>query len=188
MKTIQASAAALLMAGSLSIDAQRLEISPEESEVIWTGKKIGKSHTGAIEIKKGYIEIEDDRIRGGKVIMDMTTITNHDLKDPGWNQKLVGHLKSADFFGVENHPHATFEVTGASDFDNGKATVIGILTIKGISEEISFELLQEGNIYATTVQIDRSKFDVRYGSGSFFDNLGDNAIDNLFTLDISLAI
>ena len=104
------------------------------------------------------------------------------------NQKLVGHLKSDDFFGVEKYPLATFEVTKASKFINGKSSMSGNITIKGKTESISFEVVRAEKEFSAKVEIDRSKFDVRYDSNSFFDNLGDKAIDDIFTLDIKLVV
>jgi len=101
---------------------------------------------------------------------------------------LVGHLKSDDFFGVEKYPTARFTVSQSSEFNNGKATLTGNITIKGKTEPITFEVLRTGKEYTASLGIDRSKFNVRYGSDSFFDNLGDNAIDNIFTLEIRLVV
>ncbi|MGQ1947571.1 YceI family protein [Geofilum sp. OHC36d9] len=178
----------LLIAGTLSTFAQKSEIKVNESVVKWTGNKIGGSHNGEIQIKNGYFELREGDIVGGKVVMDMNTITNNDVEDEGYNQKLVGHLKSDDFFGVENFPTATFVVSKASKFENGKAKVSGTITIKGKSEPITFDVFKKDNKYAAQLKIDRSKFDVRYGSNSFFDNLGDKAIDNIFILDIQIVI
>lgn len=178
----------LLIAGTLSTFAQKSEIKVNESVVKWTGNKIGGSHNGEIQIKNGYFELREGDIVGGKIVMDMNTITNNDVEDEGYNQKLVGHLKSDDFFGVENFPTATFVVSKASKFENGKAKVSGTITIKGKSEPITFDVFKKDNKYAAQLKIDRSKFDVRYGSNSFFDNLGDKAIDNIFILDIQIVI
>lgn len=178
----------LLIAGSLVVSAQKSEINIDKSSVEWTGNKIGGAHNGMIKVKSGYLEFKGDNIVSGKVTIDMNSITNTDLKDEEYNQKLVGHLKSDDFFGVEKHPTSTFEITKAAKFEDGKATVSGTLTIKGKSETISFDVSKKGDMYTTQLKVDRSKFDVRYGSNSFFDNLGDKAIDDLFILDIQLAL
>lgn len=187
MKTVKI-LAVLLLAGTLSVTAQRKEVNIRKSTVEWTGKKIGGAHTGEVKIKSAFIILKNNVVAGGKVVMDMTTITNTDLKDEGYNQKLVGHLKSDDFFGVEKYPTASFEFIKSSKFKNGKASVTGKLTIKGKTEVITFDVLQVGTKYSTKIEVDRSKFDVRYGSNSFFDNLGDKAIDNIFTLDITLIL
>lgn len=178
----------LLLAGTLSTFAQKKEINLNQSTITWTGKKIGGSHTGEIKIKSGNFDFKNKALVGGKIVIDMTSITNTDLEDAGYNQKLVGHLKSDDFFGVEKYPTSTFVVSKASKMKNNKATVSGKITIKGKSDNITFDVVQKGNIYTGQMKIDRSKFDVRYGSNSFFDNLGDKAIDNIFILDIKLTL
>lgn len=178
----------LLLAGTLSASAQKSEIKLDQSVVKWTGNKIGGSHTGEIKIKSGNFEFEDGDLTNGVIVMDMNSITNSDLEDEGYNQKLVGHLKSDDFFGVEKYPTATFRVSEASEFKNGKATVTGVLTIKGKSENVSFDVIKKDNLYSSQLKVDRSKYDVRYGSNSFFDNLGDKAIADIFILDIQLVL
>lgn len=178
----------ILLTGSSSIFAQKKEVNTQESVVQWSGKKIGKAHHGEVQLQSGYFEFSNGDITGGEVIMDMTTITNHDLENEEFNGKLVGHLKSDDFFGVEKYPTASFVVTGATGFNNGKATVTGEITIKGKTEPVSFEVMKKGDLYSAKVTVDRSKFDVRYGSDSFFDNLGDSAIDDDFVLNIDLAM
>lgn len=187
MKTIVL-AATLLIAGNVSTFAQIKEVDTEKSVVAWTGKKIGSTHRGEVKIQSGYFEFNDGKITDGKVIMDMTTMTNRDSEDASPNERLVGHLKSEDFFEVETYPNASFLVTGATGFNNGKATVTGEITIKEHTETMSFDVMKEGGVYTTQLNIDRSKFDVRYGSGSFFDNLGDKAIDDIFVLDIELVM
>lgn len=117
----------------------------------------------------------------------MTSITDTDLTDASYNQKLVGHLKSADFFGVEKFPIATMKITKATKFSKGKASVTGVITIKGKTEPITFDIVKSGSIYTAKLEIDRSKHDVKYGSTSFFDSLGDKAIDDIFILDIKLV-
>lgn len=178
----------LLLAGTLSVSAQKSEINTNKSVVTWTGNKIGGSHTGEVKVKSGYLEFTKGEITGGEVIMDMNSITNTDLKDEGSNQKLVGHLKSEDFFGVEKYPTSTYKITKASRFKDGKATLTGVLTIKGKSENVSADVTKKGNTYSSQLKVDRSKFDVRYGSKSFFDNLGDKVIDDIFILDIQLVL
>ncbi len=118
----------------------------------------------------------------------MNSLTNDDLKDAGYNKQLVDHLKSDDFFGVNNHPTATFKITRAGKFNSDKAVVTGLLTIKGKTEKVSFVVNRKENVYSTQLKVDRSKFGVRYGSKSFFNDLGDKAIDDIFTLDIKLTL
>lgn len=178
----------ILFAASVTTFAQKKEINKETSDIIWTGEKIGGSHTGEVDIKTGYIEFRENQIVGGKVVIDMNSITNSDLQKQDLNQKLVNHLKSEDFFAVDEHQTSRFVVTKATKFMNEKASVSGNLTIKGITREITFNMIKNGNNYSSQIKINRSEFDVRYGSKSFFNNLRDKAIKDVFTLDIKLLL
>ena len=99
----------------------------------------------------------------------------------------MGHLKSDDFFGVETYPTATLEIVSSTRFVDGRATVQANATIKGHTERVSFDVVNNGDAFDAEVVLDRSKFDVRYGSDSFFDNLGDNVILDDFTMRIHLV-
>lgn len=177
----------IIMASSV-LFAQKVEVNTSKSSVEWLGKKIGGQHTGNIQVKSGSFELEKDKIVAGNFVIDMTSITNTDLEDDTYNQKLVGHLKSDDFFGVEKFPTATFVVKKSSKFSSGKASITGDITIKGKTESITFDVEKAERGYSAKLEIDRSKFDIKYGSNSFFDNLGDKAIDDMFTLTIELAV
>jgi len=188
MKTrIYLLASIILISGNI-LFAQKAEVNTEKSSIEWMGKKIGGKHTGNIQVKSGYLELKEGEIAAGNFVVDMTTITNTDLDNESSNQKLVGHLKSDDFFGVEKYPTTKFEVTRSTRFNSGKATVSGNMTIKDKTENISFDVVREGDEYTASIELDRSKFDVRYGSNSFFDNLGDKAIDDIFTLKVKLLL
>ena len=188
MKTLNYVLALIMLLSGNAIIAQQLEVNTKKSTIDWHGEKVLGEHEGNIQVKSGYIELKNEIIIAGEFVADMTTITNTDLEDPGYNQKLVGHLKSDDFFGVEKYPTSNFVVTKSSIFSNGKATVTGDITIKGKTESISFEVTRAGKEYTAKIDIDRSKFDVRYASNSFFDNLGDKAINDIFTLNIKLVV
>lgn len=167
--------------------AQKVEVNVNESNIEWVGKKIGGQHDGHIQLKSGSIEIKKKQIVAGSFVIDMASITNADLKDEGYNQKLVGHMKSDDFFGVDKFPTAKLVITEGSQFSNGKATIVADITIKGKTESISFDIMETTKGYSSKIEIDRSKFDVRYGSNSFFDNLGDKAIEDIFILNVNLV-
>lgn len=187
MKSISILLSIVLIA-SIQSFSQKINIDPVKSKISWTGQKIvGGSHNGEIKLKNGTMELKNDQIVKGTFVIDMNSISNLDLEDKDYNSKLVGHLKSDDFFGVEKYPTATFNVTKSTKFVNGKATVTGDITIKGTTKQITAVVNKSNNNYNTRMEIDRSQFDVRYGSNSFFDNLGDKAIDNIFVLDINLV-
>lgn len=185
MKTISLVIAFVLLASTPSVFAQKVDTG--KSRVKWTGNKIGGSHNGEVKLKSGELEIKGDKIVKGNFVIDMSSITNTDLDDKESNQKLVGHLKSDDFFGVEKYPTATLTIKNSTKFTNNKATVTGDLTIKGKTQEITFDVTRNGKVYTSKIEVDRSKYDVRYGSKSFFDNLGNKAIDDIFILDVSIV-
>ncbi len=122
-----------------------LSVDTAKSTVTWLGKKVSGQHDGTVKIKSGTLTVDDGKLTGGRFTIDLTTIHNKDLEGE-YKQKLEGHLKSADFFDVENHPEATFEITsvtaGASE---GALTISGNLTIRGVSKNITFD--------ATTSQV-----------------------------------
>ena len=188
MKTLKFVLAAVIMISSTAMFAKEVVVNTKKSTVEWYGSKIGGDHDGFIQLKSGSFKLKNDKIVDGNFVIDMTTITNTDIEDEEYNAKLVGHLKSDDFFGVEKFPTANFVVTSSTEFKGGKATITGDLTIKGKTESMSFDVVRNGNDYSTKIDVDRSKFDVRYGSDSFFDNLGDKVIADIFTLDIKLVV
>ena len=168
-----------------NVDAQENKVEVKDSNIEWEGEKVTGSHEGTIELKDGYFTMENGEFKGGEFVMDMTSITVTDLEgeDKG---KLEGHLKSDDFFGVNNHPTAKLVITSVAKKSNGTYGVVADLTIKEKTNSITFDLDMDDNSASTELTIDRSKYDVRYGSGSFFDNLGDKTIYDNFELDVEL--
>ena len=186
MKTI--AIMAIIMIGAYVTNAQEYVVDTKQSTLKWHGKKVTGEHYGHIHVKEGKMDLENDRIKSGTFIIDMSSITNTDLKDEATNLKLVNHLKSEDFFGVEKHPEAVLVITDSKPFENDEAIVEGILTIKSISHPVSFTTKRNGRAYAAEIVVDRSKYDVRFGSGSFFDNLGDKMIYDDFTMTVEVLV
>jgi polyisoprenoid-binding protein YceI len=162
-----------------------------ESTIMWTGFKPTGSHTGTIAIENGVFSTNDGKIHSGTFLIDMKSIVNTDIPaDKEGNAKIVGHLKSADFFDVEKFPSAAFEITGLEDKD-GKSMLSGNLSIKGVKNNITFPVTiatseNELKIESEAFTIDRSKWNVKYGSKSFFDDLGDKFINDDIELKISV--
>lgn len=188
MKKIRGIFIAALLVSTTAIFAQEVKVNVEKSNIEWLGKKVGGQHDGSIELKNGSFMLKGDQIVSGSFVVDMTSIINYDLTNETMNQKLVDHLKSDDFFGVEKYPTATFVVTESTPFKDGKAMLTGDITIKENTERITFEVMRDGDKFMTTLKLDRSKFDVRYGSKTFFANIGDRAIDDIFKLDINFVV
>lgn len=174
-------------------DKSTLTISPNSSKIEWRAEKITGSHEGLISLKNGEIQVEDNQVVGGKFIVDMTTIKVTDIEGNS-AEKLRGHLNSPDFFNTEKFTEASFVITKVV---NSKANegfnveINGDLTIKGQTHPVSFpakiELAKDKFAAYGEITIDRTKYDIKYGSSSFFDNLGDRAIYDEFTLKVSLG-
>ena len=121
-------------------EKERRSVSVAESNIVWNGYKVTGSHTGTIKLKSGALEFEGDKLTGGNFEIDMTSIVCTDLEGE-WNEKLVGHLKSDDFFSVEKNPTASFVITQVvSRGKPGEYKIVGDLTIKGNKQQIQPKL------------------------------------------------
>jgi polyisoprenoid-binding protein YceI len=177
-------------------ESETYAVVPAESELIWNGKKVAGEHSGTINLQDGELLVAGNDVVGGTLTIDMNSITNTDLTDPEYNGQLVGHLKNDDFFSVDKHPTATFKINAVSPIADAAAgqpnyNVEGDLTIKGITKPVSFPAtisVENGVANAKAdVKVDRTQYDIRYGSTNFFENLGDKAIDNEFTLSFNVT-
>ena len=159
------------------------------SSIEWTGYKPTGSHNGIINLESGVLNTTDGKISSGSFIINMASIINLDIPaDKEGNAKIVGHLKSPDFFDVEKYPNAKFEITGMNETE-GKTMLSGNLTLKDATNNITFPVSVTNendsiSLVSETFTIDRSKWNVTYGSKSFFDNLGDKFIND----DIELKV
>lgn len=162
-----------------------LDINTQESTIEWIGEKITGKHNGTVSLKSGQLMFNDGLLIGGSITMDMTSITVDDLQGE-WGNKLLGHLKSDDFFSVSNYNTAYMEITNV-DYTDDIAHITAELEIKGITQPITFQSTFEDNSAQATIVIDRTKYDIKYGSGKFFDNLGDKTISDEFKLIINLV-
>ncbi|MFN7118433.1 MAG: YceI family protein [Saprospiraceae bacterium] len=178
------------IAFAFTMPKEALKVDTNASYITWKGYKVTGQHYGKVKLKNGTLEYDNGKLTGGSFEIDMATITCEDLQGGGAD-KLVGHLKSDDFFGVAKYPTAKFVITKIAEAKAGEYRVKGDLTIKSTTKPISFNALvseKEGKKVATaTIKIDRSEYDVRFGSGSFFDNLGDKTIYDEFDLEVTLV-
>ncbi len=167
--------------------AQTCKVDTQKSTIEWVGRKVTGAHSGTLKFASGSLNYNGS-LKGGSFVIDVNSIKVTDIQGE-MASKLEGHLKNDDFFATDKYPTAQFVITKLA---NGNKTVIGNLTIKGITHEISFPAvvtLKSGVLTATAkgVKVDRTKYDIKYGSKSFFDSLGDKAIDNEFELNIHLV-
>lgn len=170
---------------------EKYQVNKKMSSLEWVGEKVTGSHEGTIGIKEGYLSVEDGKVSSGELIIDMNSIVVTDLKNEKYNQKLTNHLNSDDFFGVTNHPTATMKVTNVEHKEGDQYVLHGELTIKGHTEKIEIHatILSKGNNISIVgeAKIDRTEFSIKYGSNSFFDNLGDKAIDDEFLVKFKVG-
>ncbi|TAH27532.1 MAG: YceI family protein [Cytophagales bacterium] len=162
-----------------------------KSSVAWLGKKVTGSHDGMIKLSSGSLSFDGKTISDASFEIDMNSMTCKDITDETYNGKLIGHLKNDDFFSTDKFPKATFVLKSAKAKGINTFDITGDLTIKGISKSVTFPATVKMSGKSLTAQakinVDRTLYDIKYGSGSFFDNLGDKAIDNIFTLDVNLV-
>lgn len=167
--------------------AQSKKIDASKSNITWVGKKVTGSHEGTIKFKEGTITFKGAKLTGGNFVVNMASIVCTDLKAGEGKEKLEGHLKADDFFGTANYPTGTLVFTKVAAKQNGLYTVTGDLTLKGITKPITFDMLVQGSKATAALVVDRTKYDIKYGSGSFFDGLGDKVIYDNFDLAVELS-
>ncbi|MEM7382309.1 MAG: YceI family protein [Bacteroidota bacterium] len=173
-----------LQAGN-PVDGEKKTVKTETSTVTWKAYKVTGSHTGTVNLNSGSLEFEDGKLTGGDFEVDMTSLISTDLEGE-YKGKLEGHLKSDDFFGVETHPTSKLVFTKVKASGKNSYEVTGDLTIKGITKAITFDVSIYGSKATATLKVDRAEYNVRYGSGSFFENLGDKTIYDEFDLVVDL--
>ncbi|MCX6158750.1 MAG: YceI family protein [Ignavibacteriota bacterium] len=173
-----------------------LTVSVADSKLNWLGKKVTGQHNGSIKVSNGEILVDNGKVTGGKVEIDMKTIVNEDQKDEESKKKLEGHLYSPDFFDVAKFPTAKIEITKVESLNdatkpNVNSTVTGNLTMKDVTKSVTFpaEIKIENGVLTVKADfdIDRTDWNIKYGSGKFFDNLGDKVINDKFNLNLTIV-
>ncbi len=173
------------------------KVDSDASTVEWLGTKPGGKHWGNVPVSEGKIKIKDGEITGGEFVMDMKKLKVDDPQDPKPKERLRKHLKSPDFFAVDSFPTSKFEITKVAKLD-GETTddgmelthkISGNLTMRGNTRNVSFRAqvnILEDRIEAKTPQflIDRTRWDVNFGSKSVF---GD-AVNTVIHDDIGITI
>ncbi|MAN88132.1 MAG: lipid-binding protein [Algoriphagus sp.] len=166
-------------------------VNKSESSVMWKAAKVTGEHWGYVPIADATLDYSNGKITGGSFEMDMVNLTVEDLTDPKSKGNLTNHLKSDDFFSVEKFNTASFKITDAKSSNGRDYVISGNLTIKGISQPISFpakvstsgnKLTAEGDI-----TFDRTKFDIKFRSGNYFEYLADKLIYDDVNLKVKLV-
>ena len=163
------------------------DIDISKSSVKWLGEKVTGSHEGTISIKEGHLHFDNNTFAGGNIVIDMSTIECTDLVGEP-KSSIEAHLSSDDFFGINKFPTANLEIVSAEKikYSKNKYKVSAILEIKNIKNNIELDVVIDNGSAIVDLVIDRTQYNVRYGSGSFFDNLGDKMIYDDFKLSVSL--
>lgn len=174
-----------------SITNETFKADIDESIIEWAASRTGKTHNGTVNIVNGYLNFENDQLSGGDFTLNMRSIKVLDIPAKSkMNTKLKDHLNSSDFFSTENHPTGKFIITG-SEVQGGKTLVKGALTIKDITHGVSFLANIKNNedtvvLTSEEFTIDRTKWDVKFRSGKFFDNLKDKLIYDDITISVKV--
>jgi polyisoprenoid-binding protein YceI len=180
-----------LMSMTTPVAPVTFKLDAAKSTFKWTGKKVTGSHWGYIKFTDGSLAVEKGNLVGGSFNVDMTSMDCQDLKADQGAGKLIGHLKADDFFGVEKFPNAKLMIKKTTAKGAGQYDIVADLTIKSVTKEITFPAavtIAGQNITAkANFDVTRTQFDIKYGSGSFFENLGDKAISDNFNVDINLV-
>jgi polyisoprenoid-binding protein YceI len=196
MKKVSLALGSLLIASLVFADVPAenttvFKVDAEKSKVYWTGKKIGGEHTGTINLRNSTVNVDGTNVLSATINMDMNSIVCTDVTNEGMNKRLVDHLKSDDFFSVDKHAQSVFEATGFKSTGAGNYDVVGKMTIKGITHEISFPVkvdIKNGQLTANgTATLDRTKWEIRFRSGRFFPDLGNNLIHDEFEIKFDLV-
>jgi polyisoprenoid-binding protein YceI len=182
----------LILFSWIAIDAPApVTVSTSESTLTWKAAKVTGEHYGKVKLSDAKMDYANGKITGGSFEMDMNSITVEDITDANSNQRLVNHLKSDDFFSVEKFNKSSFKIKEAKSSNGKDYQITGDLTIKGITNSVTFPAKVDvagGKITATaTITFDRTKFDIKYRSGSYFENLADKLIYDEVKLDVKLV-
>jgi polyisoprenoid-binding protein YceI len=177
---------AILLLSNLNAQG-KLTADTEKSKLVWLAEKVTGQHTGTINLKSGWLTWQDNKITSGEFTIDMAS-----LEESEDNAKFEGHMKADDFFSVEKFPLSKLVIKGSTAFDKGTGVVNGSLTIKDITNPIEFKAVvqkkEDGTWFFANIIVDRTKYDIRWGSGTFFDNLGDKTVFDEFKLKVNLLV
>lgn len=175
-----------LVTGEYKVDALK-------SVANWEGRKVVLTNwidQGTIKVASGTVAVNNGTVTDAKVVFDMNSIVVTANGKNGQFDMLAKHLKSDDFFNAAKYPIATFTANNLTLTPGVQQTIAGKLTIRDMSKDIQVpvSLTTEGTqlVVVGSTTVDRSQFNVKYGSGKFFKNLGDNLIDDHFTLSFKV--
>lgn len=174
----------------------RYHIDTEQSIIEWVGRNPNTKHFGTVRISKGQINIEEHKMTG-VVEIDMNSIENMSLEGDELQPVLVSHLKSEDFFLVKLFPTAKITVSGgrlAEDphLSSPNYEIYGTLDLRGVKADISFPSTltntEDAGLAAEAhFDIDRTRWNVIYGSTRFFEHLGMHLVFDHISFQVKIV-
>lgn len=172
---------------TVNVATTKIEIDPAASKVVYLGKKVTGQHTGEVKIQSGFLNFAGEEFKSGEVVIDMTTINNQDLTDKEYNKKFVDHMNSDDFFATAKYKTATLVIKDAKKVKDSTYAINGDLTIKGKTAPVKFDADVTTAGATAMIKFDRTKYDIKYGSGQFFQGLGDKMINDDVELTVTVV-
>lgn len=165
-----------------------------DSEVHWRGVKPTGEHVGTVAISDGQVKVTDGDVTSGNITIDLNSIVNEDLEGD-MNARLVGHLKSEDFFYTEEYPTAEFDIVSLKEY-SGSAPEAGVspthevtgnLTMRGETKSITFPAAisvsdNEVSVQTNEFAIDRTLWGVNFKSKKVFAELKDDFINDMINM------
>jgi polyisoprenoid-binding protein YceI len=181
----------MLLVFNVTLNATEYVVDKTTSKVKWEAKKVTGQHNGSIWFANGTIMGTDNKISGGTFIMDMKSFVDEDLTDAAMKAKLMGHLSSDDFFSIEKFPESKMEIKKVTPVSEGESHFLADLTIKGITNPVEFNAKVTMSVDKVSAEgvitVNRTLYGIKYGSGSFFQGLGDKMIYDDFTLTFNVV-
>lgn len=171
----------IIFTALLTTSVFAVEVDTNRSVLVWKGEKVTGKHYGKVPMKSGSLEMKDGKVVGGEFVASLTDFTVDDLSGE-WATKFITHMKSEDFFEVKKYPTAEMKIKSVKG-----NTATGDLTIKGKTNEVTFDMKESKGAYVGTLKFDRTKFDMIYGSNNFFKSLGDKAINDEVIVEYKLV-
>lgn len=174
-----------------TVNATEYVVNKSLSKVKWEAKKVTGQHNGTISFSNGSIVATGNQISEGTFVIDMKTVANEDIKDAGMKAKLMGHLSSDDFFSIDKFPESKMVIKKVTLVSGDEFKFLTDLTIKGITNPVEFnaKVTSSGDKLNAdgVITVNRTLYGIKYGSGSFFQGLGDKVIYDDFTLSFSVV-
>ena len=182
----------IILLMSLLIPSAIFNIEDKKSTIKWRGtKSTGSYHEGLILVENSFINAKDNKITGGQININMNSITCTDIEDSQSNQYLIDHLKNDDFFSVDKFPNAYLTIVSIEYEKNNNYLIKADLKIKNETHPIEFianiQINKNAAIATGKIEIDRSKYGIKYKSKTWYPDIGDRFINDIFELYFNLV-